>query len=418
MRIHVLGLGSVGSLVSFHLRKSLSPAHSITLFHKNARFALRLQQQGGLRLEFDGVPSTASGFKADVFNLPERPSHFRAMAQKAVIQDVLFEKSNSNQLHPTSSTSSENEPIESLFVATKTSKTLRAFERVAHRLRPSSTIVLVQNGMGIYEELIDTFFPRPASRPHFIMVSNTHAVHVKKPYNIVQRQVGQLTFALVPDIRKRNYEFGLFDQSIPVYERRPSITDITIPQDEHFQHYKSLRNTVAALLLVEPLNPKWVSMADLQLELRSNLVVDTVINSLSGLMNCRVGDIFTTSASLGVMRRICAEASRAFQHEFRDQSLAQAQEELEIETNPTVDPFPEELSVQALERACLREVEQRATHIAPLLADIRRGKPTDAQYFNGYLIKLGRTYGTELPATLVLLQLLQMRSAIPLDQIF
>jgi 2-dehydropantoate 2-reductase len=383
---------------------------------------MRLQEQGGVKLQYEGVTSTATGFKSDVFNLPIHPTQLGRLARNKLLRDALFEEPDEEPAQETQTTGSSRtrdreEPgqvIESLILATKSSSTIQSFAKVAHRLRPSSTVVMLQTGMGIYEELVHTYFPYAADRPHFIIASHTHSIRMKQNFHVVQREVGQLRFAIVPDARKRDFEAGLSDPDVQVYDRRANISDITVTGDEHFHHYKSLRNTVAALLLMEALTPKWVAYADIQVQFRRNLVVDTVINSLSALMNCRVGDIFSSSsAALGVMRSICKEASRAFELEFKEKALAQADP-----SQTSIEPFPDDLSTPALEAACLREAELKPRLIAPFLADIRRGEKTDVRYLNGYLVRLGRVYRADVKVTHTLLQLLRMRSAIPLDQQF
>ena len=48
--------------------------------------------------------------------------------------------------------------IETLFVTTKAQNTADAISRMFHHLTPRSTIVLLQNGMGIYDDLVQKPF--------------------------------------------------------------------------------------------------------------------------------------------------------------------------------------------------------------------------------------------------------------------
>lgn len=64
MRFHVLGLGPIGQLVAFHLRKSLSPKHDISLMFKSPLLAKRLRNLP-LHIEYEGVINSISGFRTE-----------------------------------------------------------------------------------------------------------------------------------------------------------------------------------------------------------------------------------------------------------------------------------------------------------------------------------------------------------------
>jgi len=51
-----------------------------------------------------------------------------------------------------------------------------------------------------------------------------------------------------------------------------------------------------------------------------------------------------------------------------------------------------------------------------MLSDIRTGRPTEIDYINGFLLEFGNICKVRMPITKSLLQLVKMRSEIPLDQ--
>jgi 2-dehydropantoate 2-reductase len=393
MRFHVLGLGSIGSLLSHHLRRAIPTTHSVSLIHKTERQVKQALHQGGvIHVEIEGLLSTADGFQFENFISP--PAQGQDGAK-------------------------EVETIESLFVTTKAHQTLRAIHRLIPRLSKNSTIVLLQNGMGIYEILVNEVFRNPEQRPHFILASNTHGAFRKDTFHIVHAGQGAIDFGIVPDIAGRAYESGFLDEAVPKFERNPRLSDITTPDDPSFERYKSLRSTVAAMLLLEPLNVSWRQIAYVQTAMRRKLVVNAVINPLTALMGCRNGDIFTTLSSHRITKRICQEASSA----FKAQTEAQTKAWLDTLVAQGIDAddvaigrLPWALTAPMLEREVLRVAGATKGNISSMLSDVRSGRTTEIDFINGYLLNLGSTYDIKMPATATLLNLVKMRSAIPLDQ--
>ncbi|KAG6854525.1 hypothetical protein C0991_005437 [Blastosporella zonata] len=399
MRFHVLGIGPIGSLVSFHLRRALPSHHTITLIHRTqAQANESLSLGGAISIEHQGILTTANGFGSEVFEATKPPTLSA----------------------PPDSRISGADLIDSLLVTTKAHGTVPAIRRLLSRLSPSSTIVLMHNGMGVYEELIHDIFRNPEQRPNFILSSITHGAFRKTSKHFVHSGVGSIIFGVVPDPGERDFEAGFYDRDVPQTERRLRLSDITpLSNDPLYKKYITLRDTIAALLLMEPLNVSWRPMSEVQTAMRTKLVANAVINPLTALMGCRNGDIFTTSAATRVMQRVCQEASDAFAAEFKADSKAWA-EKLAAQGVTTDDTplgrFPRALNNRALEAEVRRVVRLTKGNISSMLADVRRGRSTEVEFINGYLLKVGSTYHVPMPATATLLNLVKMRSAIPIDQ--
>jgi 2-dehydropantoate 2-reductase len=393
MRFHVVGVGAVGSLLAHHLRRAIPPTHSITLIRKTQRQARAYLNKGNvINVECDGVVSAAEGFRVETIDAME-------MSPTAPVDQAGT--------------------IEALFVTTKAHQTLSTIHVLAPRLSKNSTIILLQNGMGVYEGLVHNVFRNPEQRPHFILASNTHGVFRKSFNHFVHAGQGAIEFGIVPDIAGRAFEAGFSDDIVQRLEREPRLSDITTPDDPSHERYKSLRSAVAAMLLLESLDTSWKAINDVQIAMRRKLVVNAVINPLTALMGCRNGDIFTTSASHRIMKRICQEASSVFMAQAKsdartrlDTLVAQG---IEAETIP-VKRLPRGLIRDMLETEVLRVANTTKGNLSSMLQDIRSGRETEIDFINGYLSSLGVTYGVPMPANAMLLNLVKMRSAIPLDQ--
>ncbi|KAF9015653.1 ketopantoate reductase PanE/ApbA C terminal-domain-containing protein [Cyathus striatus] len=383
MRFHILGLGPIGSLLSLHLRRIIPESHPITLIHKSQSQARKALQRGGsIHVETNGQVTTANGFKSQVFeDIPEKS---------------------------TSTPSGPDTAIESLFVTTKAHQTLPAVRRLLPRLSQHSTIVLLQNGMGVYEELVQQIFKNPAKRPHFILASNTHGAFLKTYHHVVHSGIGSIEFAILPDPTGRDFELS---NAPNAHERRLRIADITTSDDTQFHHYQSLRNTVAALTLLRPLNISWKPISEVGLAIQRKLVVNAVINPLTALMGCRNGDIFTSPAAQHLCRKVCREAADAYAAQIMSRIRTSG-----ITTKTEHDHVPSEFLCESLQTEVLRVAEITKDNVSSMLADIRKGRGTEIDYINGYLLKLGATYHVNMPVNATLVNLVQMRSAIPLDQ--
>ena len=309
--------------------------------------------------------------------------------------------------------------IQSLFVALKAQQTVDALKALTYRLSANSTIVLMQNGMGLHEQLIRDVFRNPSQRPHFILASNTHGAFTTQPFHVIHAGIGSIDFAIAPDPQGREFEAGFHDENIPHPQRRPRLSDITSPTDVDSARYINLRDTVAALLLLEPLSTSWKMYAELQLIMRRKLVVNAVLNPLTALMGCRNGELTQLPSSSRTVRMICWEASLVYAAEMRHEStlLLEDMQSRGVDTKDMTPPsLPKSLTPESLEKEVIRVAQLTKNNVSSMLQDVRRGKTTEIDYINGFLINLGRELGIRTPVNSLISDLIKMRYRIPLDQ--
>ncbi|KAG1828085.1 ketopantoate reductase PanE/ApbA C terminal-domain-containing protein [Suillus variegatus] len=413
MRFYVLGLGPIGCLLAHNLRSVLPRTHPVTLIQKTAKQAWTPQNAAAkITIENQGIRQSTDGFDVEVFDK-------HSGAGGGVRFNPKLSKEQSAGFTP-SHEDLRTEPIETLFITTKAHSTAPALSRLAPRLNSRSTIVLLQNGMGLYEDLVERIFRNPESRPHFILASNTHGAWLKSAFHVVHAGIGDITFGIVPDSRKRDFEAAMADESKLVYERSLGLDDITRPDDPSFDQYRSLRHTVAVLQSLDALGCKWSPIADVQLAMRRKLVVNAIVNPLTAVLGCRNGGLFKDDSSQNMMRSVCEEAATA----FRAQIEADTQSWLDS-LPPSVDKsqvpvgrVPKELGADALEREVLRVTHVTRGNMSSMLSDVRKNNPTEIDFLNGYLVRLGEQYNIPMPVNRALVQLVKMRCSIPIDQTF
>ncbi|KAG1813314.1 ketopantoate reductase PanE/ApbA C terminal-domain-containing protein [Suillus subaureus] len=401
MRFYVLGLGPIGCLLAHNLRSVLPRTHPVTLIQKTAKQAWTPQNAAAkITVENQGVRQSTDGFDIEVFDK-------HSGSGGGVRFNPKLSREESAGFTP-SDGDLRTEPIEALFITTKAHSTAPALSHLAPRLTSRSTVVLLQNGMGLYEDLVQRIFRNPESRPHFILASNTHGAWLKSAFHVVHAGIGDITFGIVPDSRKRDFETSMADESKPLYERSLVLDDITRPDDPSFDQYRSLRHTVAVLQSLDALGCKWSPVADVQLAMRKKLVVNAIVNPLTALLGCRNGGLFKDESSQNMMRSIEADTQLWLD------SLAPGVDKSQM----SVGRVPKELGADALEREVLRVTHVTRGNMSSMLSDVRKNNPTEIDFLNGYLVRLGEQYNIPMPVNRALIQLVKMRCSIPIDQTF
>jgi len=403
MKFHILGVGAIGGLVAHNLRRTLPAEFSVTLIHKNIRDQLRLRGTGAITIERSGTQDTSNGYDHEIFS--ERTLPPSTIPKSTVISTSPAARASTG-------------PIHSLFVALKAHHTTTAVRALSSRISPQSTIVLLQNGMGVYENLIENVFRNPTERPHFILTANSHGAFATDFYRIVHAGLGSVEFGIAPDPQGRDFEAGLHDENILPRHRRLRLTDISIPGDPQSQRYNNLRSTVAALLLLENLGTSWLPFSALQLAMRQKLAVNAVINPLTALLDCRNGDLFEHQQALGFLSKICDEASNVFMAQMaaETESWLNDLQADGIDTSTIQPPmFPEALTSEALQTEVLRVAAITRQNISSTLADVRRGRTTEIDFINGYLENIGQEHGVNTPINSALANLIRLKSVLPLN---
>ena len=373
-----------------------------------------------LKVEREGVVETSSSFRSEVFE-PAKQHRYERRQAKLHARETL--KSDNTRVADLESKDNEQGivyhtplPIESLIVALKAYTVVDAVKELVPRLTPNSTIVLLHNGMGIYERLVEDVFRNPDQRPHFIVASNDHGAWNKDYFHTVHAGIGSITFGIVTDPRGRNFEASVAGEEGPEQERSLSVDDIMSPQDDG-SAYRPLRNTVAALTNLTRLSTTWKPISHVETAMKRKLVVNSVVNPLTALLGCRNGDLLESGESMKIMKRVCFEAAEAFAMQAQQEEGSWNDREKRSRTRSGFSRVSPALAPRALEEECLRVIRVTSGNISSMLSDVRLGSYTEIDYIAGYLVGLGRSFGLPMTTTTTLLNLVKLRTTIPLDRL-
>ena len=422
MYFHVLGIGPIGSLISHHLCKTIDTTkHGVILIHKNTSQLKKAKLVGNIiKVEREGAVDTSTAFSAEVFESMKQLRYEGREARRFARDTFTSKNANvggldaNSPLPPPPHVHHTLLPIESLIVTVKAYTAVGAIKALVPRLSPKSTIVLLHNGMGVYERLLQDVFRNPEQRPHFIVAVNDHGAWNKGYLHTVHAGVGAITFGIVADPRGRDFETPVADTGVPSQEQQHSLDNIMSRKEGNDSPYRSLRNTVLALSNLSGLNTAWKPISHVETAMKRKLVVNSVVNPLTALMGCRNGELLETAEATKIINRVCSEAARAFSMQAQEEG---SRKDRRVKVRMGLSRISPGLTAEALEEECLRVIKVTAGNISSMLSDVQSGSYTEIDYMNGYLAGLGRPLGLPMTTTVTLLNLIKLRTALPLDRL-
>ncbi|WVW79328.1 hypothetical protein I302_101296 [Kwoniella bestiolae CBS 10118] len=350
-RIHILGIGSIGTLIAHHLHLS-TPSTPLTLLVRSP----------------GTFPKTLSSNRQTT----------RTISEAYQVESSLNDPSS-------------NEYISSLLICTKTTQTSQAIEPLLHRLDEHSVISLLQNGMGVYQELISTFFRDRDKRPHFILGTTPHAVSPAGRRGGINHHIepggGFIKWGLVPDPTKNvghdRVEVWICGKSRVRDISVDDIEGLEIPDGR--QDLIHLKDTLSALLSLTDLKSQLLSYNQLNQALLLKLVINAAVNPITAILgrgqmpNGRLQDI---PWGVNIVDRIIEESSQILLEQLKqDQNQNSDKDMLKV------------FGAESLKKIVYDTIESTKHNTSSMAVDIREKRRTEIDYINGYLVKLGDELG-------------------------
>ncbi|KAF4459400.1 2-dehydropantoate 2-reductase [Fusarium albosuccineum] len=332
-RVHVLGLGSIGTFAAHSLAEVPSPlTPSVTLLlHRKSLVDQFLNNGSQVTLETrEGQVVNHGNYRLEVlqggqwYNVAPTSHEVGSM-----IQDDI---------------------IDHLIVSVKGPQTSSAIKPLKHRLSASSYVLFLQNGTGVIEDVNEHVFTEEETRPNYITGVTSHGVTLNSPFNITHTRFAATSLGLVP-------RSGQTTNSAPA----------TTPY------------LLEALPLVRRLNATSYSFLDVfQIQLEK-LTCNAFCNPLCALNDAKNKFLFTIPDT---RRALLTEISQVIHAlpELRD-----------------VAGISERFSVERLEDTVDGILQKTAQTTCSMVVDLRRGQKTEIQFINGYWCRRGREVGVPTP---------------------
>ncbi|KAJ2721980.1 2-dehydropantoate 2-reductase (Ketopantoate reductase) (KPA reductase) (KPR), partial [Coemansia sp. Benny D115] len=385
-RIHVLGAGAVGLLFAAHLRQS---GHPITLVLRSQAAVDRFRSNGGriavvnewvrahpsrrLLLADNTGEQLAPWFAQDVqAEVAYQQQQQHQQHQKLQLHMQRAYAGAQDAVHYESNTEPESGTIRQLILATKAQDTLEAYWSVKQRLNAQSTVVLLQNGMGVYEAIQREFYNSPQQQsasdptldtPAFIIGTNSHGC-----LRDTADQDSYLT---------RHTAMGCCQFAI-----RPSLLS---PPPALPQSALDMLNALAALSL----DARIVNWSDLHQALLLKLAANATINPVTALADCRNGYLVPPSPENTGLGRCVDQAH----YKAMDSLRASACAEIAAIYARAHPHLHHELTAQALGEYVAHVARTTAMNRSSMLQDVSAGRQTEVDWINGYLVRLGQQHG-------------------------
>lgn len=349
---------------------------------------------GSVKLRYHGATEESSGYDVELA-LPYVGSE-TAQSAKTLENDgfkIRESRRRRQKLEERFYQHVQDDHIQDLVVTVKAHLTVQALAPIANRLNKDSTILLLQNGMGTYQEVCDKLFPDPMTRPNFVLGINSHGVHRTATFNVTHAGRGIITLGMVPRLPFNSAEKGTSDTPEPLRYHRKYDVKYLDPDDEVYKVWPDsaryitqtfLRTPLLAACAVDP-----VELHQMQLE---KLAVNCIINPFTCLLDCRNGDILDNNALGRAWRLLVAEIS----------TVICAMPELQH-----IPTLRNRFSPKRLEMYAVGVAKNTAENYSSMLQDMRKGIETEIEYINGYIVRRGEEVGFQCVMNYLLMQLVK-----------
>ncbi|KAH6664383.1 ketopantoate reductase PanE/ApbA C terminal-domain-containing protein [Plectosphaerella plurivora] len=339
-RIHILGIGNIGILLATSLSQ-LANGPPITLVVHKKELLEQWHRQPGLQITRSDNVKRLSDFDVEWWT-DEEPDTGpkRQVADGAMIRNLL--------------------------VSTKASAALPEVDRVRRYLDSSSTVAFAQNGMcKLWQpygaSYISVRYPT-GNHPNWLACVTTHGV----------TSLG----------RFRSEHVAIADLKIgPVLPSQHNTAHSYLPRMLCQAPFLDGQEVISREL--------WV----LQLE---KLVVNSIINPLTSILDCKNGRLFETPDGplMHVVESLIQEASEVLQalvrHPFTDAMMTSPSDRRDL---------LERFSAHRLRLMLLDIGNKVRNNTSSMLQDYRAGKQTEIQDFNGWLVDMASFLGVRASTT-------------------
>ena len=267
------------------------------------------------------------------------------------------------------------EIIYNLIVSVKAPQTVKAIQRVTHRLTRESTIMFLQNGMGILDEVNEQLFPDEEYRPTYVIGVVTHGLYSNGPFSVEHAGEGTIALGAMPRMSQHK---PLENENLS--ELSPSA--------------RYLMRTMTRTPVFVAIGFPPTGLLQQQLD---KLAVNCIINPITAIIDCKNGALLSNMYFTRVIRLLLAEISIVIQ------SMP------ELKNVPNVKMRFDTLR---LERIVFSIANKTAENHSSMLQDVRLGRQTEIDYINGYIVRRGEEMGIHCVMNYMLMHMVKGKNKI------
>lgn len=339
-RIHVVGMGLSGQYIAHCISRLDNPPPIILLMHRPLIMQQWHDEGAAIRIIRNDKLITQSGFHIESSANFQRTSPYQRF--------VGFGKNLEHTSEPPSYA------IDNLIVTTTSSLTIAALKSIYHRIRPTTTICIIQNGMGIVQKLNKVFFTSKNTRPTYVLGQLSHnLVNTENYFTHIQKGPSELYCSKLPRLDSDTLEMGAY------IER----TD--------FSWSPEARHLVGTLARIPELNTITLGHKDFHKKKLSDLVISAVIESLAVAFDCANGELLYNYSISNIMKRMIQEISLIIT------SLPELR---------NIKYIQKEFNPEFLQSKIISNLQRTEVTVSPMLANLRAKQRTEIDYYTGYFV--------------------------------
>lgn len=349
----------MGCLVA-HALRSIHPRRPVTLFtHKNSVARMFESQYGGvITVERNRLAVSRKGFDVEISNM--------------AIENLL---PYAKPLSPPR----EDERIDHLIVTTRAPHAKKALQTLIRRLTPDSTIVFIQNGLEVVEEINSLYFQDPETRPNYLLGVWPHGLFSPKeslfePFRVIIGGSGRLKLGVMlstkggpPDLTK-----------IPTYTTLPPTTAYLL----------------SSLLSSEDLACIYVSPQEVIASHLERFAVNAVIYPLTVMFDCKNSALLHNGYASQVIKVLLHEISKVFCKLPELENMYNKEHRFSEET---------------LYNMVVKVLRYNREKESVMLQEVKKGIPTEVEYLNGWIVKKGEELGVECKGNYMMLEMVKAK---------
>lgn len=256
--------------------------------------------------------------------------------------------------------------IHNLIVTLPAAQVVQAFRRIRHRLDHRSTVCLVNDGLGVAEELVEAYFPNESTRPIFLLGHFTTALdHTSSRFSVAEVRPGRLYLTLLSPQKVEGSQRFQIKRHPPV-ERTARAT--------HF---------IRLLTAMPGLNATGHPMSDFLRYKLPTVAFRSIVDPLAALFECRYDALHTNPYARQLMDRLAGELSHVVsqlpecRHSRRFRQFA---------------------STSSLRHEIYHRLMLQRTADSRMRAQFAAGWDSDVDFLSGYFVKRGREMHVDVAA--------------------
>ncbi|OIW31049.1 hypothetical protein CONLIGDRAFT_573797, partial [Coniochaeta ligniaria NRRL 30616] len=253
--------------------------------------------------------------------------------------------------------------ISNLIVTVPAETVVRTISSIVHRIHPTTTICLVQDGLGVMEAVNKACFPNYGDQPLYVLGHMSHELHKTQlnAFAIREAKQGKLYLSAL----------GHEDVDSDVTYHPP------IERNSRISHFLGIMSTTPRLQAGGYTLPKFM-----EVKLRET-IMQSVLEPLTVVLDCSFGEL----------------AENTYGKQMIDQLLGEILNVVarlpELKDSPDIRWM---ILYGEMRRDVYRRLERMKDGQTRMRSQTFRGFSSDIDFLNGYFVERGRELGVKCPA--------------------